>query len=133
MIGLVFLFLGFLFMIFNEMEDECIRGQWSGNFSKWNSSNSWKNKWALDGNNLKPYTNKWYHFGIAMPQEERFPYSATFFVFLTDAEHFFQICKISVASVAVAVLNPTCGVLFFIGHLFVGVAKETFLKKWIKG
>lgn len=120
-------------MLFNEMEDECIRGQWSGKFQKWNTSDTWKNKWALDGGNLKPYTKKWYHFGIVMPYEERFPFSSTFLVFLTDAEHFFQMCKILVASLAIFILHSTFGVLFFIGHLLVGIAKETFLKKWIKG
>jgi hypothetical protein len=130
----VFLLLGFLFMLFNEMEDECIRGQWSGKFQKWNSINSWKKKWATTKNGLlKVYKPKWYHFGIRLPQEERFPFSATFLVFLTDAEHLFQMCKIVVASVAIGVLNPTLGVSFFVGHLFVGIAKETFLKSWIKG
>jgi hypothetical protein len=130
----VFLLLGFLFMLFNEMEDECIRGQWSGKFQKWNSINSWKKKWATTKNGLlKVYKPKWYHFGIRLPQEERFPFSATFLVFLTDAEHFFQICKIVVASVAVGILTPMLGVAFFVGHLFVGIAKETFLKSWIKG
>ena len=130
----VFLLLGFLFMLFNEMEDECIRGQWSGKFQKWNSINSWKKKWATTKNGLlKAYKPRWYHFGIPMPQEERFPFSSTFLVFLTDAEHLFQMCKIVVASVAIGVLNPTLGVAFFVGHLFVGVAKETFLKSWIKG
>jgi hypothetical protein len=130
----VFLLLGFLFMLFNEMEDECIRGQWSGKFQKWNSINSWKKKWATAKNGLlKVYKPRWYHFGIRLPQEERFPFSATFLVFLTDAEHFFQMCKIVVASVAVGVLSPMLGVAFFVGHLFVGIAKETFLKSWIKG
>jgi hypothetical protein len=130
----VFLLLGFLFMLFNEMEDECIRGQWSGKFQKWNSINSWKKKWATTKNGLlKVYKPKWYHFGIRLPQEERFPFSATFLVFLTDAEHLFQMCKIVVASVAVGILTPTLGVAFFVGHLLVGIAKETFLKSWIKG
>lgn len=131
---LLFLLLGFLFMLFNEMEDECIKSQWGPKFMKWNGMASWKNKWAVTKTGrLKPYKPKWYHFGIPMPQEERFPFSSTFLVFLTDAEHLFQMCKIVVASVAVGVLNPTLGVSFFVGHLFVGVAKETFLKSWIKG
>ena len=39
--------LGFLFMLLNELEDECIVGNWSGSLSKWNSRQSWRNKWAL--------------------------------------------------------------------------------------
>lgn len=94
MILTIFL-LGFLFMLLNELEDECIVGNWSGSLSKWNSRESWRNKWAIGPNGQPlPYEPKWYHFGIPMPKAERFPYSSTFFVFLTDAEHCFQMGKI---------------------------------------
>ena len=121
-------------MLLNEMEDECIRSQWGPRFMHWNNFASWKNKWAVTKTGrVKPYKPKWYHFGIPMPQEERFPFSSTFLVFLTDAEHFFQICKIVVASVAIGILNPVLGFAFFLGHLLVGIFKETLLKNWIKG
>jgi len=42
---LVILVAGFLFMFFNELEDECISNNWKGKYEKWNTKNSWKGKW----------------------------------------------------------------------------------------
>lgn len=52
-------------------------------------SESWKNKWFLDSNST-PITNHsdWYYFGLFTPQhQERFMYSSTILVFLTDEWH----------------------------------------------
>lgn len=126
--------LGFIFMLFNELEDECIVGNWSGSLSKWNSRESWRNKWALGPNGQPlPYEPKWYHFGVYLPHAEAFPYSSTLFVFLTDAEHFFQMSKILTICFGFGLIDPTLGLAFFFGHLWVGVAKETILKRFIKG
>jgi hypothetical protein len=129
----IFLF-GFMFMLLNEFEDECIVGNWKGKLSKFNSKESWKNKWALDKQkNPLPYISKWYHFGISLPYEERFPFSSTFLVFLTDAEHLFQMGKILCVSIGFGIIQPIFGIAFFLGHLGVGIAKETILKGIIKG
>jgi len=126
--------LGFLFMLFNELEDECIVGNWSGKLTNWNSRESWRNKWAIGSNNNPlPYEPKWYHFGISLPHAERFPYSSTFLVFLTDAEHCFQMGKILAICWGFGLIDPILGFAFFFGHLWMGVAKETILKRFIKG
>jgi len=125
--------IGFLFMLLNELEDECIVGNWEGKLSKLNSKESWTNKWALDKDNKPfPYVSKWYHFGISLPYKERFPFSSTFLVFLTDAEHLFQMGKILCVSIGFAIFHPIFGIAFFVGHLGVGIVKETILKKTSK-
>jgi len=129
---LIILISGFLFMFFNELEDECIRGTWTGKLSKWNSKTSWKNKWKLDNNqNLVPYKKKWYHFGIDMPFEERYPYGSTLFVGFSDAEHFFQMMKIFSICFGFSVFGLAEPIIFFVGHLILGVAKETIFKKFL--
>ena len=79
--------LAFIFRFFRELEDEVARG----NFKNWslfpNSEQGWTAKWAYP---LEPYVKKWYHFGINPKHKERFPYSSTLLVWLTDAEHFYQ-------------------------------------------
>jgi hypothetical protein len=51
----------------------------------WNPAVSWKNKWAQPFS--QPAENKWYYFGFVPPYKERFPYSSTIFVWLTDGWH----------------------------------------------
>ena len=128
----IILISGFLFMFFNEMEDECIRNKWTDKFYKWNSTVSWKNKWSLDENqNPISYKKKWYHFGIEMPYEERYPYGSTFFVGFSDAEHFFQMMKIFSICLGFSVFGAIEPIIFFVGHLILGVAKETIFKKFL--
>lgn len=123
---------GFLFMFFNELEDECIRNTWKGNFEIWNSEKSWKNKWKLDHQfNLIPYKKKWYHFGINMPFEERYPFGSTLFVGFSDAEHFFQMMKILSVCLGFLTFGFLPAITFFCGHLILGVAKETIFKKFL--
>ena len=54
-------------------------------------SKSWKNKWELDKKgDIIPYTDKakWYYLFSYKPlYVEKFPYSSTFLVLLTDAWH----------------------------------------------
>jgi hypothetical protein len=53
----------------------------------WNPQLSWKYKWKMP---LQPPIKKWYYFGVYPQYEERFPYSSTIFVFITDAWHLFK-------------------------------------------
>ena len=57
-----------------------------------NRSDSWRLKYATDEHGwLKPYLKKWYHPRWWTPKfEEKFPFSTTIFVFLTDYWHFTQ-------------------------------------------
>lgn len=55
----------------------------------WNKSESWKNKWAIG----LPLQEKklWYYLWVFTPKyKERFVYSSTVFVFLTDGWHLSQ-------------------------------------------
>jgi len=85
---------GLFYMLFNELEDESIKNRWTWGAWYLNTGESWKNKYDLDSKGkLKPYIKKWYHFGIHPAYAERFPYSTTLFVFITDGEHLFQFVK----------------------------------------
>jgi len=130
---LVILVAGFLFMFFNELEDECISNNWKGKYEKWNTKNSWKGKWKLDkdGNPL-PYEKKWYHFGVPMPKAERYPYGSTLFVGFSDAEHFFQMMKVLSVCLGFAVYGFWPAASFFVGHILLGVAKETVFKSFLR-
>ena len=79
--------LAFIFRFFRELEDEVMKG----NHKNWslfpNSEQGWTAKWVYP---LEPYVKKWYHFGVYPHSKERFPYSSTLLVWLTDAEHFYQ-------------------------------------------
>ena len=83
------------------MEDESILNGWKKDYKflgitfkkSWlNSGVSWKNKWKLDADgNLIEYTAKdWWYFGVYPKYQERYTYSSTLFVWMTDAEHLFQ-------------------------------------------
>jgi hypothetical protein len=51
----------------------------------WDPIVSWKNKYKLP---LEQYKSKWYHFKLFEPLlTERFAYSTTAFIFITDAWH----------------------------------------------
>jgi hypothetical protein len=85
---------GLVYMLSNELEDRSIKNRWEKWTGYLNTATSWKNKYDLNKEgNLKPYKKKWYHFGIHPAYEERFPFSTTLFVFLTDGEHLFQFIK----------------------------------------
>ena len=85
---LILLFIAaFCFRYFRELEDETVRKparNWA--FSP-NSEHGWTAKWQYP---LRDYSHKWYHLGIKPKHAERFPYSSTLLVWLTDAEHFYQ-------------------------------------------
>lgn len=85
---LILLFIAaFCFRYFRELEDETVRKparNWA--FSP-NSEQGWTAKWQYP---LQDYSPKWYHFGLKPKHAERFPFSSTLLVWLTDAEHFYQ-------------------------------------------
>ena len=90
----------FAFRFFRELEDEIARG----NLRNWslmpNSHDGWTAKWQYP---LQDYQQKWYHFGIRPKHAERFPFSSTLLVWLTDAEHFYQFVQ-TVSIIAMLVL-----------------------------
>lgn len=57
----------------------------------WNPLESWKNKYK------QPFSNKikhWWYFGIYKPTyDEKFPFSTTLLVSITDAWHFFGLVR----------------------------------------
>ena len=131
MIVLLYLFIcGGLFYLFNELEDESVRNRWSHHQQFFNSIKSWKNKWNIGaGETLLPAKYKWYYFGIIPAHEERFPYSSTILVWVTDGEHLFQFLKKRAIDVGFLVLDWKYFVAWELGTLIVGIIKEKFLKK----
>lgn len=82
-------------------------------------------KWYLP---FRPYTPRWYHFGIRCNHRERFPFSSTLFVFITDTEHFYQflqtisiIAAVTVASFVSWYLSLTA---FVSGLIVAQIVKE---------
>tara|TARA_R110000751_G_scaffold262043_1_gene361283 strand:+ start:78 stop:515 length:438 start_codon:yes stop_codon:yes gene_type:complete len=78
----------------------------------WNKDQGWRRKYKshnvmLPGfpvqNTFVPYKNKWYHFGITPKFEEKFPYSTTILVFLTDGWHLTQFLFHSTWQLAIAI------------------------------
>lgn len=92
----------FLFLYFNEMEDEVVRDRSKNKptiFIKWYSKIS--NIKLTTGANAKwyepiePYVGNYYPKFMKTPNHrERFKYSSTIGVFITDLEHWYQFCKL---------------------------------------
>jgi len=87
----------------------------------WDPSVSWANKY-------KPGTNY---------KEEKFKFSTTLLVFLTDAWHFFQMCTTFLLFVGILMIGYGADSLFsliFVGviaRVVYGVTFELFFKKWL--
>ncbi len=126
---MILIIFGFLFYLFNELEDECVRSTWYIKHKKlniWlNHKTSWVNKYK---SGLIPYKFKWYHFGIYPKYEERFVYSSTLMVWITDGEHFFQLLKIVSIVLGICSIDVMLGIYFLIGVLIFSYLKEAFLK-----
>lgn len=60
----------------------------------WNPNESWKNKWKLDED------------GNPINGKERFLFSSTALVFITDAWHFFQFVMFSAFTIAIMIYDP---------------------------
>jgi len=121
--------LGFLAYLFNEFEDESVRNRWKKHQDFLNIKLSYKNKWALDKNGkLSSPKYKWYYFGVIPAYKERFPYSSTLLVFLTDGEHLFQFLKFRMLDIAFLIIDWRFLVAFEAGKFLSSFVKEKFLK-----
>lgn len=117
----------FSFRLLRECEDLIARGKWR-NYSLLRLRageqriDGWKAKWALP---LQPYERKWYHFGIAPRYEERFAFSSTLLVWVTDTEHLLQFGQ----TVAIGVIAWQLGGLL---PVLVGLAIGQIIKELLK-
>jgi len=100
------LFTGFNQSIFKKLNPEF-----------WNPLESWKFKWASPF--PQPAEDKWYYFGFLPRYKERFPYSSTVFVFLTDAWHLFK--ALMLGCIMLAVVNYSVLVTPFIDFILLYV------------
>lgn len=89
--------------VMDQSSEGLLTGPW------WNKEESFRYKWKLDANGyLTPASHKpWYYFGFAPPFVERFPFSSTLLVFITDAWHLFQFFTFNCIYLAVA---------WYVGH-----------------
>ena len=100
------LFTGFNQSIFKKLNPEF-----------WNPLESWKFKWASPF--PQPVEDKWYYFGFLPRYKERFPYSSTVFVFLTDAWHLFK--ALMLGCIMLAVVNYSVVITPFIDFILLYV------------
>ena len=119
---ITYLIIAFIFRYFRELEDETVRKPERNWAFKPNSEQGWTAKWQYP---LEDYSPKWYHFGIKPKYKERFPFSSTILVFLSDAEHFYQFIQ-SVCLWVFAYILGGWMVLsaFVVGLMLAQVAKE---------
>ncbi len=140
----VFIF-SFLFLLFNELEDEVVRDRSRNNPTKvikWYSKI--KNIQLTSGANAKwyepfeRYNGKYYPKFMEKPiRRERFMFSSTMFVFITDLEHWYQWLKLRMVTLAIAAVGfmftwYVALILLIVsqGGLFAfSLLKESLLKK----
>ena len=126
---------GFGYYLFNEFEDRSIKSQWDTNVNFLNTNKSWKNKWKLDyKNRVIPYKytpNQWYYFRVYPRYEERFVYSSTILVGITDGEHLFQLLKNLFILLGIGIINPIFMLIFLTGRLTMSLIKEAIIK-WLR-
>lgn len=87
----------------------------------WNKSDSWINKYAtkLVSNHRKGFKH-WYYFGFYYPKyQERFMYSTTIFVFLTDGWHFLQFIFLNTLTIALAISIGTDTLTILLAALYI--------------
>lgn len=139
---IIIFLLSFFYRLFREMEDESILNGWKKDYSllgikfrkSWlNSGESWRNKWRLNSSgNLIPYRGKdWWYFGVYPNYKERFTYSSTIFVWMTDAEHLFQSIQVLIFHSAFFVWDWRLGIVAIIGTYLFTFIKERFIG-WLK-
>jgi len=116
---------GLTYLLFNELEDECVRNNWATKRKFLNGNGSWKNKWEMP---LQPPTTTWYYFGIVPKYRERFFLSSTLFVWLTDGEHLFQFIKNRAIEMAFLVICWQYAAAWIVGKSVMQIIKEKFIK-----
>ncbi len=137
--------LGFLFFKFNEFEDESVRNNWKGRWSFLNQKGCWKKKWLIVDNETVqfipgfrmigiPFTKRylkipvhWWYFGIYPKNVEKFLYSSTFLVFLTDPEHSFQFAKLRMIEIGFLLISWELALAWWIGTRAFALIKEKWL------
>ncbi|HMM12441.1 MAG TPA: hypothetical protein PKE03_10145 [Bacteroidales bacterium] len=138
---------GFLFLLFNECEDESVRNNWKGRYAWLNQRGSWKRKWRIVNNETVPFKPDyysfslavsgqriqfsfpvhWWYFGVYPENEERFPFSSTILVFLTDPEHMFQFLKLRMIELAFLVISWQACISWFVSTRLFALVKEKWL------
>lgn len=116
-----------IFRLLRELEDLLSRGQLENRsllrLRQGEPANEgWLAKWAYP---LRAYAPKWYHFGIAPRYEERFAFSSTLLVWVTDTEHLLQFGQ----TVAIGVIAWQLGGLL---PVLVGLAIGQIIKELLK-
>ena len=81
----------------------------------WDPLVSWKNKYKTP---LTPFKPKWYYPVLAPKLEERFPFSSTMLVFLTDAWHLLKSTMIVCICLAITV-SPYFEVWYYNVGMFI--------------
>ena len=146
LLSLIFIF---IYKLFDELQDESVNSHWKDSFfglslqflnkrmpakhnlvpfPQW----GWARKWTWEnvGGRWRAKRQKkapWYYLWIYRPtNKEKFIYSSTILVWLTDGEHLFQLLKdISLAiAIGFASSSTWLGVLAFIVTYVLGFVKE---------
>jgi len=132
----------FLYKWADELQDESVNSSWRKPFlglplSFLNKRTGWLSKWETQqtdrGERPKPATkaDKARYLWLYTPRhKERFPYSSTMMVFLTDGEHLFQLVKDILVGLSVALFtqDPLLGLYAFSATLLTGLVKEVLKK-----
>lgn len=119
--------LALAFRMLREIEDLLARGKWVNKSLLKLRKGEPKNrgdtaKWAWP---LEPYEPKWYHFGFYPNHKERFPFSSTFFVWLTDEEHIIQFAQ----TVFLLLIAALLGGFWYVA---LGLILGQMIKEWLK-
>ena len=122
---IIIMAIAFIFRYFRELEDETVRKP-ERNWAFFpNSEEGWTAKWQYP---LQDYKPKWYHFGLKHKHVERFPFSSTLLVWLTDAEHFYQFIQ-TVSLVCVVGFATTLPAWQALATLLAGFAAAQIAKE----
>ncbi len=95
----------------------------------WNPLKSWKNKYRRP---IIPGDKHWYYFGLYTPaMEERFPYSTTLFVGLTDGWHLLKTMYLICTFLGVYFYKPIVGTPadFFLCWIAYSLSFNLFIEK----
>lgn len=94
----------------------------------WDINKSWKNKYKLP---LQVGKKHWYNFGYVPSFEERFPYSTTIFVGLTDAWHMLKTIYLILMFFGVVFYSTIVGLSpdFFICWISYSLSFNLFIEK----